>query len=307
MTSSTPIQPDTTDVPERRPNIVQRRPVTAFLVLALGIGLSGLVIPLLAGIPMAPFLLVMVFVALLGSALVVTRVADGPGAIKKLLSRVLIWRFGVARWAVILLGVPILTVALAAVSGTLASPAGGWGAEIGWYLVNTLIIGALTLNLWEETAWAGFVQSRLMARHGLLQAAVLTAVPFAVIHIPLYLEGDQAWSQKAIGLAILFAAAPVYRYLLGMHLLDTGGSLLAVGVQHASWNAAQKLDAVQGGTWQWQVLGAVALLTLLVAVGRRVRHPQSRPIGRDAEKAAATEWTASPSATASSNRPGQGG
>ena len=31
-----------------------------------------------------------------------------------------------------------------------------------------LVIGAVTANLWEETVWGGFVQGRLMARHGLL-------------------------------------------------------------------------------------------------------------------------------------------
>ncbi len=44
-------------------------------------------------------------------------------------------------------------------------------------------------------------------------------------------------------------AAPFYRYLLGMHLLDTGGSVLAIGVQHAAWNAASNIDGVNGG-WQ---------------------------------------------------------
>jgi len=294
MTSSTPLQPHVADTGPRPQNVIQRHPVAAFLVLALGIGWPGLGIPLAVGLPAAPFLLVLVFVALLGSALVVTRVADGPGAVRKLLSRTLIWRFGVGRWAVIVFGMPVLTVAIAAVSGTLTRPESGWLVETGTYLFATLIFGALALNLWEETAWAGFAQSRLMVRHGLLGAAVLTAVPFGLIHIPLYLEGDQTPSQIAIGLGLLFAAAPLYRYLLGMHLLDTGGSLLAVGVQHASWNAALKLGSVEGGAWEWQVLVAVALLTLLVAVGRRLRPPRSRPIGRDAESAAAAQWTAPP-------------
>jgi uncharacterized protein len=70
----------------------------------------------------------------------------------------------------------LLTVVLAAASGTLTNPERGWAAEIGWYLFNTLIFGALSLNLWEETAWAGFAQSRWMARHGLLVGSLITAV-----------------------------------------------------------------------------------------------------------------------------------
>jgi hypothetical protein len=60
------------------------------------------------GLQATPFFLLRVFVALLGSALVVTRLADGPGAVRRLLSRVLVWRFSVGRWTVILLGMPAL-------------------------------------------------------------------------------------------------------------------------------------------------------------------------------------------------------
>jgi hypothetical protein len=66
--------------------------------------------------------------------------------------------------------------------------------------------------------------------------------------------------------------------LLGMHLLDTRGSILAASDQHASWNAAQNLNVVEGGDWEWQTLAAVALLTALVAIGRRLWRPESRPV-----------------------------
>ena len=35
-----------------------------------------------------------------------------------------------------------------------------------------------------------------------------------------------------------FGRAPFFRYLIGMVLVDTGGSLLAAGLLHASFNAA---------------------------------------------------------------------
>jgi hypothetical protein len=83
----------------------------------------------------------------------------------------------------------------------------------------------------------------------------------------------------AVGWALVFAAAPVYRYLLGMHLFDTRGSILAAGIQHASWNAAQNLNVVEGGDWEWQTLAAVALLTALVAIGRLRWRPEPGPWG----------------------------
>ncbi|MFI7743122.1 CPBP family intramembrane glutamic endopeptidase [Kocuria rhizosphaericola] len=286
MTTPTPDRRDT-DRRTRSGAPVRRRPLTVFLLLALVLGSGALTVPVLTGLPVEPFLLFLTFVGLLGSALLVTRLVDGPGGIRRLLGRAFAWRFGPGRWTVILLGMPMLTLALAAVTGSLRSPPGGWAHEAGWYLFSTLIYGALALNLWEETAWGGFLQSRLTARHGLLVAAVLTGLPFAAIHLPLYLA--EGWNgDVARNIALLVLLAPVYRYLLGMHLLDTGGSVLALGIQHASWNAAGGLGAVTG---EWQVMGAVVLLTLLVALERRVRGQGSRPMGRDAERRAAAAWT----------------
>ncbi|MGG7653337.1 CPBP family intramembrane glutamic endopeptidase [Kocuria rosea] len=287
MTTSAPGPQDTGHRSPSGP-LARRRPVTVFLVLALGLGWASLTVPALTGAPVEPFLLVLTYVGLLGSALLVTRLADGPGGIRRLLGRAFAWRFGLGRWAVVLLGMPVLTLTLAAATGSLRSPPAGWAAEAGWYLFNTLVFGALVLNLWEETAWGGFLQSRLTARHGLLVAALLTGLPFAAVHLPLYLA--EGWNgETARNLALLFLLVPVYRYLLGMHLLDTGGSVLAIGIQHASWNATGSLGAVEG---EWQVLVAVVLLTLLVALERRVRDRGTRPLGRDAERRAAAEWTA---------------
>jgi Type II CAAX prenyl endopeptidase Rce1-like len=46
------------------------------------------------------------------------------------------------------------------------------------------VINLILVNLWEETAWAGVMQTRLERRHNIF-AAVLTALPFGFIHLPL--------------------------------------------------------------------------------------------------------------------------
>lgn len=270
-----------------RGTIARRRPMTTFLALVFGIGWPMLAVPLLAGIPSDPFLLGLVFIALLAPALVVTRTVGGPGAAKRLLSRVTKWRFGVLRWAVIMLGVPTFTLGFASITGTLDRPTDGVFAEVGAYLFATLVFGALIINIWEELAWGGFAQTRLMARHGLLVGSLLTAPFFAAIHVPLLFTSGWTWGEVAVGFAVLCVAAPFYRYLLGLHLLATGGSVLAIGVQHAAWNAAGNIDGVDG---QWQSIAAVALLTVVLAIGRRRGPVDGRPIGREAEKAAAREW-----------------
>jgi uncharacterized protein len=281
--------------PATRESVVRRHPVRVFLVIAFVIGWPILGTALIAGVPIVPVpLLAAMVVALLVPALVVTRRTDGPGAVRRLFARTLLWRFG-WWWAVVLFGMPALALAFAAVSGTVVNPRDGWLAVLGLYLFMTLIFGALILNLWEELVWGGFVQSRLIAGRGLLAASLITAAFFAAFHVPLAFEGERSWSQVGSSLLVLFGVAPVFRYLIGMVLLETGGSVLAVAVLHASFNATQSLDVVDGGTWEWQLLASVAVLTALVAA-RRSRASRYRGQGPDAETSAAAAWVGAPDA-----------
>jgi hypothetical protein len=62
--------------------------------------------------------------------------------------------------------------------------------------------------------------------------------------------------------------APFFRYLLGTQLVDSGGSILAIGLLHASFNASGQVSAVPGG---WQYVPAMIMLTIAVIAYRRWR------------------------------------
>jgi uncharacterized protein len=242
--------------------LARRHPVAVFLTLALGSGWTALTIPNLAGQENGPFLVLML-AALLGAALLVTRWTGGPGAVRRLLAQALLWRFEPWRYGVILLGMPVTTLAVAAVLGTAAVP-DDWTAFAGTYLFQTVVFGFLLANLWEETAWTGFLQSRLMDRHGLLRGSLLTAPWFFAIHVPLSFTPGWTWSSAAFNLTLVLLIAPFMRYLLGMHYLDTRGSLLAVGLQHSAFNASGDL-----GGEGWEYVIALVVLTVVVGV---IRH-----------------------------------
>ena len=255
---------------------MRKHPVLAFLLLAIVPTWALQFLSLGLGWSLMPAKLAEIFI-LLGAATMVTAVRDGRSGVRQLYARTVCWRIGVGRFAVLLLAMPALTLAVAAISGSLRAPASGWAAEALGYLFLTLVWGALLGNVWEETAWAGFAQSRLMKRHGLLRGSLLTAIPFALIHLPLAFEehGLRGTTGRdlAITWTVLILSAPVFRYLLGMTLLDTGGSVLAVAVLHASFNAAQSMGSVHG--W-WPAYVALPILTLLVAVARLRRPVQAR-------------------------------
>lgn len=216
------------------------------------------------------------YAALLGSALAVTWAGGGTPAIKQFLARYLIWRIGLARWALVVLALPTLTVAAAAMSGTLHVEGHTWTSVATGLLLQTFVTGALEVNLAEEGGWSGLVQTRFASRHGLLGGALRTAPLFAAIHVPLQLINGWTWGSVAGGVVALCLIAPFFRYLIGETLEATGGSLLAVGVLHASFNASGGLGFAGG----WQFLPALLVLAIAVAVVRRVRRP-SRGISRN--------------------------
>lgn len=247
-----------------------RRPVSTFCVAAVGLVLLVQTVLLVAGLDLTPGKLAEL-VILFGLALLLTAWIGGAPLVRQLLGGLARWRFGLGRWLLVLLAMPTLTVAVGLATGTFRTSPDGWGAVTIDYLVILVLI-ALTASIWEETAWAGFVQSRLIARRGLLIGSLLTAVPFALIHLPLAFESSglarTTLTDAGISWAFVIGTAPFFRYLAGGLLVDTGGSILAVALLHASFNASGSLSIVPGG---WQYALALVVLTILVASYRALR------------------------------------
>jgi uncharacterized protein len=247
-------------------------------VLSLGIPL--LAIPAIAGLPVEPFLVGVTYGLLLGGAIAVAHRTE-PGGIRQLFRGVLHWRIGWRNWALAVALIPTTTIAVALVTGTSTAPPDGWAIVLGNYLLFTLVIGALFLNVFEETAWQGLVQRHLARRHGQLRAALLTAIPFAALHLPLSLVGDVTAGEVAVAVVLIVVMAPAMRYVMGRTDHRTGGSLLAVGITHASFNASGQLEVASGG-WQHIVgLALIAAVYLVVDARRRPPAPRARrPVAR---------------------------
>ncbi|MFI5898243.1 type II CAAX prenyl endopeptidase Rce1 family protein [Actinoplanes sp. NPDC051513] len=254
-----------------------RYPVATLLVGTIAFTWITQAISLLAGWPVMPAKIGELLV-LLGGATTITYWINGRPGVRNLFAGLVNWRLGAGRYTLLLLAMPLLTLGVAAATGTLQAPADGWLSVALTYLIY-LVFGALTANVWEETVWAGFVQQRLMTRRGLLTGSLLTAVPFFLIHLPLAFETQgwqgTTWTDAAATWAVLLAAAPFMRYLIGTLLIDTRGSTLAAGLLHASFNAAGALAVLQIG---WQGVPALALLTAGV-VAYRSRHGLSATHG----------------------------
>jgi membrane protease YdiL (CAAX protease family) len=221
---------------------VADRPVTAFLIVAFAIAypvmsLTALavhrVIPggrLLERLPFPPDeitgLMLTIF-ALLPSALFVTWAADGRPGVASLFKRIARWRFGVATWLAVLAGLPVLTVVSTLIlGGSLESIE---PSKLFWDQLRLLLINFILVNLWEETAWAGVMQTRLERRHNIFVAAVLTAIPFGFIHLPLAFLSEITIASVLISLVAYILLGLFLRPLVGVVLRGSRDSLLAAG------------------------------------------------------------------------------
>ena len=247
-----------------------------FSVTTIGLTWAVQLTFLALGWPLFPALVVELGV-LLGVATALTGRVEGRVGVRRLYVAALRWRFGVGWYAAILLLIPVATLAVAAASGTLTGPSGGWGTEVFQYLFLTLVFGALLGNVWEELAWTGFMQARVTERHGPLAGALLTALPFGLIHLPLVFEQDglagTSLSDVALAWTLLLGFAPFFRYLIGLVHARTGRSVLAVAVLHGSFNASASTSLATGG---WEYIAAAVAATLVVALACRISTSWSR-------------------------------
>ena len=127
--------------------------------------------------------------------------------------------------------------------------------------------------------WAGFFQTRLEARFNFVVAAVVTALPFAGVHVPLLFLDDQVSALSVLmGLAGLLILGIVVRLLMGVMMRAAADSVLAVGVLHQIFDASNNngglvdslLDGADAGDMTQL---AAAVLAALVAAWLRWRRP----------------------------------
>lgn len=204
------------------------------------------------------------------AALYVTWATDGRPGVIRLVRRILHWRFSLRWWLIVLTALPLLTVASGLLLGdSLRSvdPVRLVLAQVPLLLVNLLLV-----NLWEETAWAGVIQTRLERKHNLFVAALLTAIPFGFAHWPLALF-DPTVSVGSVLLALpgYLLLGGLVRPLFGLTLRATGNSILGVALMHSLFNRTQNPNGIaasllEGDGYRLGVLVVLVALTGALAV-----------------------------------------
>jgi membrane protease YdiL (CAAX protease family) len=282
--------------------LVSRHPIAAFLLLALGSVYLMSIIPILMTFDVIPGKAVparlgidldratagVLTFFLFGSALLVTYLDGGRLAVRELFRRILRWRVSIVWWLVAIVALPLLTVIIAVLLGDLSTLP---SRNVLWREVVGIAVALLLINLWEEAAWAGFVQTRLERRHSFFVAAALTGIPFAAIHMPLQVitgETRSAWD-FAVNFTLLAVLVIIVRSLFGMVMRGAANSLLLVGLTHTFFNRSNNSDGIaadilpSGDSRQLAALLATAVLA--VVLGLILRSKLSRSYRRELDEA----------------------
>lgn len=265
---------------------VRRHPLGAFLAFFFTLGWlpAFLTYRVETALPAQVFILATTWLGLL-AALLLTRLAGGPAAVRALARRAAAVRVFPGWYAFALLATAAVALPLAwLLAGPPAAGAGALLSAIGAGLLLQTAVGLLANNLWEEVTWMGFVQARLQARHGPLLAVLLTAPLFLLQHVTLQTGSAGELARfLLLGMAVMLP----FRALLAW-VYNRTGSLFLVGLLHAAGNATAggagfgpgllpRLYPGQG-TESLHVLASAALGLAVLALtrGRLGAGPRSR-------------------------------
>ena len=272
---------------------IVRHPIAAFLVIAALLGYPGMILTALAArgivpggsIPgllhiapdeLAGFLLV--WTGLVPATVIVTSVTDGRDGIRQLVARMVRWRVAFGWWLLVLAGLPVLTVGLSALLGDSLRPVDPVGFALGQ--VTFLVVNLLATNVWEEAAWAGFLQTRWELRHNLFVASLLTGVVFAFGHLPLALFGDLTAASLVGSFLLNLVLGVLVRPMFALVLRGTRGSGLLVALLHSDFTRTNNDNGiaatlVPGEARGLAMLGAVVALIVIAAVSIKLRRERA--------------------------------
>lgn len=264
--------------------IMVRRPVASFVVLSLGASAFVQFAAIKAGLSMVAASSVGVILGLALPALVVSATEGGWVAALELIRRSLLVRMS---WRLLLVAAfgllvaMILTASMLQGGAPLIRLADRWTGILTGFVPEVLFM-LLTIQLFEEFAWTGFLQFRLQGRYGALKASLLVAPVFGLSHLALnwFESGDVTAALAMVGVQIVFAL--FFRVTVTTLVNLAGGSALVAAVFHAAFNTANgeftgSLIGSSEAMWLPLVLVAASTIVAVIATSGRLGFGDDRP------------------------------
>jgi uncharacterized protein len=172
--------------------------------------------------------------------------------------RLTLWRMSLAWWLVLLIGMPAVFYAGAALSGTLTDPF----PFAPWYGVLPALALALFIGPIEEFGWRGVGLPLMQRRFAPLWASLILGAIVALWHLPaFFLSGTP---QSSWSIAPFFIGVMAISVILTAMFNAAGGSLLVAVLFHFQMNGPAWPDAQP-----WDTLVFVLVAVAIVVVNRK--------------------------------------
>jgi uncharacterized protein len=267
---------------------LRRHPVFGYLILAYGLSWGSILIVMGASgfdlTELRSLDTVLIFVAmLLGpsvAGLVMLACLEGRKGLRELASSLIRWRVGAIWYAVALLTMPMVLLAVLWPLSALLDPA--YAPRFQWLLFAVGIIA----GTFEEIGWTGFATPRLLARARVFVAGLSLGLVWALWHV--MVDFRQNFTTMGITWPLEFAifylgALTAYRVLMTWVFANTHSLMLAV-LMHASYTGwllvlYPATSFEQGLVWQSAFAVALWLVVavVLVSLVHLKRLPDSPP------------------------------
>lgn len=214
----------------------------------------------------------LVFVAVYApsiAAIIVCTATEGRVAVRELLARLFRWRVGVRWYAIVLLGIPALSLGARAIAGAVTGSPPTIHLPF-WPGLPAAVLTAVFLDpgpLGEELGWRGYALPRLMVGRSALSAAIILGVIWGVWHLPAFFLSGMP--QSGLSLPLFLIGSVELSILMAWVFNRTGGSVMLTILIHLMFNVTGPLA---GGATLARI--SIALLTLVTAIVIVLEGPQ---------------------------------
>ncbi|HMB61808.1 MAG TPA: CPBP family intramembrane glutamic endopeptidase [Eudoraea sp.] len=213
------------------------------------------------------------------AAIITIGIASGWVGIKRLLSRLLLWRVGII-WYLVALFLPLLTVLLAMgiqlmfdsdAHATVTLLSLQTNLSEGSFWKDFLMFGILFIvgfdGFGEELGWRGFALPGLLLNYNALVSSLFLGVLWAVWHLPFQfaVEGTMSVQSFASFLLGILSTSILFTWLYK----NTNGSILLCILFHAAFNLTNMMlprllpEADSMGYWNTFSLLSIALIVII--------------------------------------------
>ena len=241
---------------------IKRHPLIAYFILAYA--LAWMLIPLMS------ISLAFGFLALFGpafSAILITRLTEGPVGLRELWRRALLWKAGLLSYAFAILFPPVLILIQMGIAYLLGTPV--------TFFTNGMVgLATAILFIGEELGWRGYALPKLLAQRTPITASLILGVLWALWHLPNFIfpvAGVPALGPFPVVAVWIMAQT----FLVTWLYINSKGSILIATLFHASINAFtfNGLDTTE--KWLLQALIWIIAAVVVVFSSRTMWTQQS--------------------------------